>query len=824
MFMENAMHNSLYIQDVSELSAYLSCLFDGSQDCVSAYDVNADRMYVNPALLSVCKMDERVAAELKALPEYISYFKAVKYTLLTGIATAVLLSIERPIFNRVIHDLVHLTAIKGSQNKIIGVLAIGRSLDIYKQKSSEEAKRNELYLRALLDTFPFIVWMKDQTGRFLTNNVKFSEVVGVESYKQLEGKTDFDFFPSAMAQGYVEDDAEVLRTGSSKNVVERIQKSDGESYWAETYKSPVKLNGEVIGTVGFARDITEKIELQSEVTRRNSEYHSLVENLPVAIVRYDIDCKRIFANSYCYPRNGSSYSELGMRPDENWDPAISNMTGKEYLARLQEVLRTRWIQMFELRGGGDDNLIVYQVKLVPELDEQKNAIGVIAIANDVTESIKANKKIEYMAYHDELTALPNRASFRQRLSDTILQAKENHREFALMILDLDQFKSINDVMGHSVGDDLLVEVSHRMRQSTGENCFCARLGGDEFAVLVESFESKAELEHLSNLLLQRISQSYSIGGGDYFVSASIGIAYYPNDSQDMHDLIKYADSAMYYAKKQGRNRFHAYSPALTRDIQERLQLEVEFRRSLARKELFLEYQPIVDMETGEIVGIESLCRWENHKLGKVEPSRFIQVAEEIGIIAELGMHVMTEAFRSAYIINHNRIKPIPVSINVSAKQFYEAGFIEQVQLLLVSSDCRPTWVKFEITESSLLEGNRFVYDALNAFSLVGIQISLDDFGTGQSALAYLSKFPIGQIKIDSSFVKEITHNPKDALLVKAIIALTTTLNKDFVAEGVETDKQASLLREYGCRYAQGYLYSKSVRLTQIQSILQAKQQ
>jgi diguanylate cyclase (GGDEF)-like protein/PAS domain S-box-containing protein len=699
------------------------------------------------------------------------------------------------------------------------VLAVGRDLDFYKQRESEDTKRNEQYLRALLDTFPFIVWMKDKAGRFLANNAKFCEVVGVKDYTDLEGKTDVDFFPLEMAQGYMDDDVEVLRAGKPKNVIERITKANGEVYWAETYKSPVKLDGDVIGTVGFARDITEKLKLQSEVTRRNNEYHSLVENLPVAIVRYDIDCKRVFANGYCYSAGNSRYCDLGKRPDEDWNPAISNMTGQEYLARLQDVLKTRWIQMFELRGG-EGGLIVYQVKLVPELDEQKNAIGVIAIANDVTENVKAVKKIEHMAYHDELTGLPNRAFFRQRLEVAMQKAKENHQELALMILDLDQFKSINDTMGHAVGDELLVEVSSRMRQSLGERCFCARLGGDEFAVLVESYDSRDALEHLSGFLLQEISQAYSIGGGDYFVSASIGLALYPDDSQDMHDLIKYADSAMYHAKKQGRNRYHLYSPALTRVIQERMQLEVEFRRSLAKKELFLEYQPIVDMENGEIVGMESLCRWENHKLGKVEPARFIQIAEDIGVIAELGLHVMAEAFQAAHVINCERAKPIPVSVNVSAKQFYEASFIEQVQRLLVSFDCCPTWVKFEITESSLLEGNRLVYDALNAFSLLGIQISLDDFGTGQSALAYLNKFPINQIKIDSSFVKEITVNSNDAALVKAIIALVGALKKDLVAEGVETDRQASLLRSYGCRYAQGYLYSKSVSLTSIQAMLE----
>jgi len=816
--------------DVRSVSDYLSLFqtfFDTSLDNIAVYGLAGQLVYANAALRNALNLKKDTGADyvdIKSQEAFDQYYDALNRTISSGEPRAVLINFEHASLSRVIYDLVHFSAIKNQQNQVVGVIAVGRDLDFNKQQKNQETVQREQYLRALMDTFPFIVWMKDKSGRFMATNRKFVEVVGAKHYEDLEGKTDFDFFPTEMAQGYACDDEEILKTGVPKSFNEQIKKETGEIYWAETYKSPVQLDGQVIGTVGFARDISEKQHLVSEVTKQRNAYQSLVQNLPTTIIRYDLDGKRIFVNSRCFETyNIEVPYELNKTPLEWWSPYIVNVTGAEFMTQLMEVMQFNVQKTLEIHSMHEDKVAVHQLRIVPEFDEVHQVCGALTIATDITEVAEYRRKIESMAFHDQLTGLPNRTLFSQQLSVAIDQAKTNNSQFALIILDLDQFKSINDTMGHAIGDKLLIEVARRITNSLDQHCTCARLGGDEFIILVESVPSREHVEYVSNVLLNQIMQVYVIDGSEYFISASIGIAYFPDDSEDMDDLLKYADSAMYHAKKGGRNRYHTYSPAITESIQHRLNVETELRRAIENDEIYLEYQPIVDMTSNQVKGLESLCRWHSRKLGIVSPMVFIQIAEETGMIVELGQWIMREAFKAARLLNAQLKHPVSVSVNLSARQFFEVDLIHQVRHLLKEQQCNPAWIKFEITESLLLESNQSVLNALNAFNDLGIKVSLDDFGTGQSALAYLSKFPIHQVKIDYSFVKEITSNPNDALLVKAIIALTATLNKGLIAEGVETSAQATLLQSYGCRYAQGYLYSKPISLQAVQQYLELRE-
>jgi len=810
------------IEDVTELLSAFRTLFDTSFDNVAIYGLSGQLAYANQALLNTLNLKQAPGidyVDLKDQRAFDHYYDAINRTLMTGEPCAILLNFEHESISRVIYDLVKFSAIRNQKNQVIGVLAIGRDLDFNKQQQNQEIEQREQYLRALMDTFPFIVWMKDKAGRFLATNQKFVEMVDAKHYQDLEGKTDFDFFPAEMAKGYVSDDNEVLKSGLSKSVNEQIKKGSGEVYWAETYKSPVQLNDEVIGTVGYARDITEKQHLQSKITRQHNAYQSLVQNLPTTIIRYDLEGKRIFVNSRCHEVYGVEVPlGLNKTPLELWSPYVVNMTGQAFMDELMEVMQLNVQKTLEIHSVHKEIFVVHQVRIVPEFDEMHQICGALTIATDITELAEYRRKVENMAFHDPLTGLPNRTLFSQKLSVAIHKAKTNNGMFALMMLDLDQFKAINDTMGHETGDKLLIEVAKRVNDLE-KSYVCARLGGDEFIILVEPLQSRAHVESLSSTLLNQIMQVYMIDGSEYFISASIGISYYPNDSDDMNDLLKYADSAMYYAKKSGRNRYHAYSPNLTESIQQRLNVETELRRAIENHEIYLEYQPIVDIESKRVMGLETLCRWNSRKLGVVPPSVFIQIAEDTGMIVGLGHWIMQEAFKAARLINMQLRQPISVSVNLSARQFFEVDLIYQVSNLLQEQQCNPAWIKFEITESLLLENNQQVLKTLNAFNDLGIKISLDDFGTGQSALAYLGKFPIHQVKIDYSFVKEITNNANDALLVRAIIALTATLNKELVAEGVETLAQATLLQSYDCRYAQGYLYSKPIGLEAVQKYL-----
>lgn len=685
---------------------------------------------------------------------------------------------------------------------------------------SDEIKRREHYQRALLDNFPFMVWLKDREGRFLANNSVFAQVAGVNDVKNLEGKTDFDFFPEDLAKSYIEGDLEVLRTGKSITTIDLIKRSNGEDYWAESYKSPVTINGEVIGTVGFARDITEHKKLLSEIAKKELEYTSLVNNLPLSIVRYDLKCRREFANvSQRDFLSEDIQSLVGKTPLELWNPNIKNMTGEQFQKRLLEVMQTGESQTFEMQCEVNGATYISMVNLVAELDKDNQVIGALALASDITEMSQYRQSLEHLAYHDPLTSLPNRTLLNQRLQYAIQHAAKHHNNFGLLFIDLDYFKSINDTLGHTVGDELLVEAAKRISACVRSDDLVARIGGDEFAILALDINHDYDLAGLAAKISKKLAEPFNVEEISFFVTVSTGIACYPNDSDNINDLMKYADTAMYQAKKQGRNNYQFYTPELTQNVIEHLAIATALRYAIKKNELSLHYQPKVCIESGNILGAEALLRWNGKVLGHVSPDKFIPIAEESGLIIEIGDWVLQQTCEAAVQINTGRKSPIVIAANMSSKQFVGNNFIENLKRCLAETGCHPEWFTLEITESLLLQDSDEVLETLTEIDRMGITIAIDDFGTGYSALAYLNKFPISQVKIDRSFVNHICSQESAALLVKAIIAMAQSLNKELVAEGIETQEQAALIKEYGCNQAQGYLYSKPIPFAEFTQLL-----
>jgi diguanylate cyclase (GGDEF)-like protein/PAS domain S-box-containing protein len=813
----------IHLKRSDGLEAYIGLLdqlFQLAQDNVHIVDIHGAQMYKSPALKSL----DAAYANTSAAKAWSSISQDVHEQMMQSMhlraVTTFIFQCEGASSQFNVCDLVHISPIIDKQNKVLGALAIGRDHVLYRHMENHEVRKREYYLRALLDTFPFMVWMKDKESRFLACNDAFAKVARQLSVYDLEGKTDYDYFSAEAAASYVAGDLEVMQTGVCKTNIEPIIKSDGETHWAETFKSCVVVSDEVIGTVGFARDITKEQYLQTQVNRRQQDYMTLVKNLPITIVRYDLDCRRVFVSAHSEEGYGASDEiYLFKTPEEEWNPYILNLSGKEFTRRLKRVMQTHKKQSFELQTRYGEVFSVHQVKLIPEYDESHNVTGALAIATNITENAEYRQAIEHLAFHDALTDLPNRRFFNQELNNAIERAEQNQTVFAVLIMDLDHFKTINDTMGHAVGDKLLIGVADRIKNNADDSYFFARMGGDEFAILIQGYESVEELTAKSASLLAQVVQPYYIGGASYFVSASIGAACYPKDSGDVDDLIKYADSAMYSAKQKGRNNYQLYSPALTEDVRYRLVIETALRYALANHELYLEYQPIVDIQTKRFIGVEALCRWKSAALGEVSPVSFIPLAEESGLIVEIGHWVIRQGFIAAKIINEVSTAVISVSINLSSRQFVEHDFLQKIKSFLNEEKCDPSWVKFEITEGLLLRDAYEVHQVLDAFDEMGIRISIDDFGTGYSALAYLNKFPIHQVKIDRSFISEITTNHSHALLVKAIVAMVQSLGKELVAEGVETDVQANLLLGYGCKFAQGFLISKSVSLDNLMLML-----
>jgi diguanylate cyclase (GGDEF)-like protein/PAS domain S-box-containing protein len=805
----------LNVTSLDEIIPILAAIFQDSLDCVAVYSQSGQLVYANTTLKKVLgpKLYKAKADFNIELEEFKPYLAVLAGVLATGAPASILVDCEHPDLQRSIHDIVYMTAIKTNLQQVQGVIAVGHDLNFYKIQHSQELVQREHYQRAVLDNFPFMVWLKDNNSRFLATNQVFADLVGCASPNDLVGKTDYDFFSKAAADGYVADDKEVLATGLPKAIAESITNQFGQAHWAEVYKSPLVIEGSVIGTVGFARDLADTIKLQAQVLQKQSEYSLLVESLPLTIIRYDLECRRIYVNKFCEKIAGvSADSLLGKTPSEIWYINANNMTAGEFQYRIKMTMESGQQQMFELHSPDER---VHLVRVIPEFDNNKKVISAISISSDISEISQYRQRIEHMAYHDTLTSLPNRSMLNSRIVSAVDSAHRNKHQLAILMIDLDHFKAINDTLGHNVGDQLLTEVAARIVATLRTSDLVARLGGDEFAVLVEDVSGQEDLDSLATKILQVLAAPFYIARKELFVTVSIGIATCPENGEDASDLLKHADSAMYVAKRQGRNNFQYFVPEFTEKMANKLSMQTELMHAIEKKELYLCYQPFVHLDSGETIGVEALLRWRNEALGEVAPDDFIPLAEDLGVIIEIGQWVMIQAFEDAVTFNKGRKKPLMFAVNLSARQFLRHDIFLAVEYCLSISACDPQWITLEITESLLLNDSEQILDTLHKLKELGIKIAIDDFGTGYSSLSYLNKFPIGEVKIDRSFVSDITVDENDAKLVKAVIGMTLSLGKELIAEGVETQEQADLLKEWGCNIGQGYLFGMPLRFEKL---------
>lgn len=431
----------------------------------------------------------------------------------------------------------------------------------------------------------------------------------------------------------------------------------------------------------------------------------------------------------------------------------------------------------------------------------------------------AEQRLAQLAHFDSLTGLANRSLFQDRLAQAIARAHRNERRIALLFLDLDRFKEINDSLGHEAGDRVLKEAGARLRQSLREGDSVARLGGDEFTVILEDVEGAEQVHGVVKKLQRAFVEPVAFEGRDLFVTLSIGIALYPRDGEDADTLLKNADTAMYQAKNEGRDNFQLYAAAMSVAAKDRLTMEGSLRQALERGEFVLHYQPVVRLASGEISSVEALLRWRHPEEGLVLPGRFIGAAEQNGLIVPIGAWVLQEACAQAARWQAEGLKPLRVAVNLSARQFRKAGLAETVHAALRAAALQPQWLLLEITESLLMENPAAGGAVLQALKELGAHMALDDFGTGYSSLAYLKHFPIDVIKIDRSFVRDIPADADDAAIVMATIGLASSLGMLTTAEGVETLEQRAFLQEHGCRFGQGFLFSPAVEADALAALL-----
>ena len=479
----------------------------------------------------------------------------------------------------------------------------------------------------------------------------------------------------------------------------------------------------------------------------------------------------------------------------------------ELVARME---RSQWTILAAVLGGMAAVYLAMQLMLARYhrlLREQER------------ERAAQEERIRYQAYHDSLTGLPNRASFAEHLDEAMRRAKRAGWPLALLFLDLDNFKRVNDSLGHDAGDRLLRVAAERIRRAVREADMLFRMGGDEFTVLLEDVRGPEEAAMVSSRVLEAMAEPLQLQHHEISVTASIGIALYPRDDVVAERLLKSADTAMYRAKELGRNRYAFFAPEMNERVESQILVEAALRRALKNHEFVLHYQPRVSVASGRATGAEALLRWRHPEWGLVEPARFVPLLEETGMVVPVGAWVLAEACRQARSWQDAGLPPLRVSVNLSSRQFRSESLIDSVTEALRASRLQPQLLELELTESLLVENVEHAMGVMGELKAIGTAISIDDFGTGYSSLGYLKRFPIDSLKIDKSFVRDIATSPKDAAIVKAISALARSLGIGLIAEGVEEAWQAEFLRGRHCTEMQGFLFSRAVPPEQVVAAL-----
>jgi len=458
-----------------------------------------------------------------------------------------------------------------------------------------------------------------------------------------------------------------------------------------------------------------------------------------------------------------------------------------------------------------DGSIYYEQKTItPIKDDEGNIINYLATGKDITERIKDQERLQFMATHDALTSLPNRVMLKDRLNHAIASSGRHKSKLAVMFLDLDKFKNINDSLGHTTGDNLLKLVTSRLTMCVRRGDTIARLGGDEFTILMEDIVHIDSVSQIAQKINAALSQPYNVDGYEIFTSASIGITIFPDDGSDVDNLLKNADTAMYRAKTAGGNSYQYYTHDMTQHAVRRLELQNQLLHALERNEFVLHYQPRISLSTGQVSGIEALLRWNSSQFGLVMPDDFIPVLEESNLIVDVGNWVMQETCQFHKQLDSLINQPVRISVNLSARQFREQSTLVCIGDMMKSDPELPQKLEIEITETMLMENLEMATKIMEKIQKMGILISVDDFGTGYSSLSYLKRFPIHSLKIDQSFVRDTPNDPDDVAIVQAVIALGHSLNLTVIAEGVENQEQVELLAKSGCDEIQGYVLSRAL--------------
>jgi diguanylate cyclase (GGDEF)-like protein/PAS domain S-box-containing protein len=571
------------------------------------------------------------------------------------------------------------------------------------------------------------------------------------------------------------------------------------------------------------RYAVERKAIEETLFEANERAQVTLDCIGDAVISTDVSGNITFLNLVAEEMTGWPLKDVAGRPMVNAFQIVNAKTRKiveNPMTKATELNRKGNLPINCVLIRRDGTEIYIEDSVAPIHDHDGRVIGSVLIFRDVTAARAMAEQIAHSAEHDLLTGLPNRLLLNDRIGQAIAMAQRHLGKVALLFLDMDGFKHINDSLGHPAGDKLLQSIANRLRDCVRAPDTVSRQGGDEFIVLLQEVKEPEDVAIAAKRLLKSLSETYSMGQRNLHITTSIGVSLYPDDGLDAETLIKNADTAMYQAKENGRQTYQFFKSEMNVKAVERQSIEEDLRRALERKEFSLHYQPKINLKTGAITGAEALLRWAHPTRGSIPPLQFIPIAEDSGLILPIGSWVMREACRQARVWRDARLPLATIAVNVSAVQFRNENFLDDLFATLTETSLDPKYLELELTESVLMKHTELAASILKILRGKGVQVSVDDFGTGYSSLSYLQKFPLDALKIDQSFVRWITTNPNEATLVSAIIHMGQSLHLRVIAEGVETAEDLAFLRAHNCDEAQGYYFSRPVPAEEFAKLLE----
>ena len=678
---------------------------------------------------------------------------------------------------------------------------LGEALERY--RTEQALRKSESRLKQLIDSTLDAVVTVDRDGRVIEWNPQAEAVFGLRATEVLGRPLPPDVMPAT--------------AGAQRRRVEGLgRRADGEQFPIEITIDPVGSGSDQTFTA-FIRDISERRRAQDELERREQRFRAIVEKSWSGVVLLTQSLAFSYAGASTERLLGYSERDLMGASILGFVHPRERQSARQLFANLLEA-PSRELQG-ELRFLHKSGSWVWLEGFAQNLLHDPSVGAIVVNYRDITQRKATEKQLEYQAYYDALTGLPNRLLFRDRVVTAIAQAMRNRRALAVMYLDLDHFKLVNDGLGHSIGDKLLAQVAERLQASVRASDTISRLGGDEFTLLLNDVQSSDAVAGIARKILQSLARPFKAGGHELFVTASIGISIYPNDGSDVETLLKTADSAMYRAKELGRNQAQLFTASMNERYVRRLALEQSLHHALERRELELHYQPVYDRARRRPVSVEALIRWNHPTRGLVPPADFIPLAEETGLIVPIGEWVVREVCGQLRRWHDAGLTALKAAINISAPQLQQPAFTRIVADALQRNALPPSSLQVEITESVAVQNIELILQVLQELKSLGVGIAIDDFGTGQSSLLYLKRFPIDTVKIDQTFIRDVTTDDATAAIVSYVISLAHTLRFEVVAEGVETEEQFAFLRLNACDRLQGFLFSPAVPAGEIEALI-----